>query len=377
MIYFDHNATTPVLPQVREVMNEATELYWGNPSSIHSLGRTAFAQLERARERLASLIDASADEIYFTSGGTEADNIALFSYMESNPEAQLLYSAIEHPAVAGPAEALASRGRVCRNIPVDAAGVVRLDQLHDLLSDNAVLISVMAANNEIGTLQPLAEIGSMAAEKGVVFHCDAVQAFGKIPLSVKDFNIDLLALSSHKIFGPKGVGALYVNRKLKLAPQLRGGSQERGLRAGTQNLPAILGFVKAAEIACGEMERNAEHLFELTEYMYSQISSQVPGVIRNGHPQKRLAGTLNLSITGVETQVMVASLDQENICVSGGSACQSGSLDPSSVLLAIGRRYQEAACSIRISLGPSNTREEVDRAVGAIKCIAERVREAW
>ncbi len=374
MIYFDHNATTPLLPEVRDVLCEATQKYWGNPSSVHGIGRSAFAELERARERLASLINAAHDEIYFTSGGTESDNLAIFGIMEHNPSMGFLYSAIEHPAVSGTAAALSAKGRDCRAVPVDQSGAVRLDDLSESLHQNVCLVSVMAASNEIGTVQPFERVGQLVSQSQAVYHCDAVQAFGKVPIDVKKASVDLMSFSAHKINGPKGIGALYVKRGVKIHPRFFGGYQERSIRPGTQNVPSILAFVKAAEIACDNMLQNAEILFDLTEYMNFRIASEIQNVLRNGDTQNRLPGTLNLCFPGVETQVLLASLDQEGICASGGSACHSGSIDPSAVLLAIGRRPQEAACAIRFSLGVSNTREEVDFTVEALKRIVERVR---
>ncbi|KMQ51897.1 Cysteine desulfurase [Chitinispirillum alkaliphilum] len=375
MIYFDHNATTPVLPEVRAVVEEAMESYWGNPSSIHCCGRKAFAELERARERVAGLINASADEIYFTSGGTESDNLALFGIMNLHSDKEMVYSAIEHPAVMAPALHLQSLGRKCHAIEVDNSGIINTTVLSEKINKNTCLVSVMAANNEIGTLQPIDEIGEIvSAGANAVFHCDAVQALGKIPLDVKRSKIDLLSLSSHKVNGPKGVGVLYVRRGIKIDPIFFGGHQERNIRPGTQNLPAVLGFVTAAEICCNRMKENSEKLFSLTEYMYSRIVAEINEVIRNGDSGRRIPGTINLSFSGVETQVLVAALDQEGICISGGSACQSGSVDPSAVVLALGRRYQEAACAVRFSLGFSNTKEEVDDCIDSLKNVVERIR---
>ncbi len=374
MIYFDHNATTPLLPQAKEVMDSAAKNFWGNPSSVHSVGRMAFAELERARQRLADLINATPEELFFTSGGTESDNLAITGIMDQFPKKEMVCSAIEHPAVSETAMQLAAKGRVCRVAGVDSSGILNLEEFFDTVNDNTGLVSVMAASNEIGTLQPIDQIGDFLSKKETLFHCDAVQALGKIPVDVERSKIDLLSLSSHKVNGPKGVGALYVRKGVSPKPLFCGGYQERRLRPGTQNLPAILGFVEAAEISCSTIAKTAEHLRNLTHHLYSGIAANIKDVIRNGDAEKRTPGTLNISFCGVETQVLVAALDGEGICVSGGSACHSGSIDPSAVLLAIARRYQDAACAVRFSLGFSNTMEEVDRCIETLVRVVKRIR---
>jgi cysteine desulfurase len=375
VIYFDHNATTPILPEVMDVVKQAMEEYWGNPSSTHSKGRQAYAQLEKARERLAAILGASSREIFFTSGGTEADNLAILGVMEQFPGGELIVSAIEHPAVYDSAHGLVLKGRSVKDIPVDGDGIVKTSELKSMISDKTKFISVMFANNETGTIQPVKEIGEMAEKKGIIFHSDAVQAFGKVPVSVREFNSDLLSISSHKIYGPKGCGALYIRQGTKINPSTFGGSQERGMRTGTENLPAILGFVRAAEIASLRIAEESKKLTELSSLLFNQISGRIKNVLRNGHAEKRIPGTLSLCFPGAETESVLASLDQEEICVSGGSACASGSISASRTLLAIGRRKVDAVCSVRFSLGRSNTTDEVMRTVDVLEKVVARIRK--
>jgi cysteine desulfurase len=375
MIYFDHNATTPILPEVRDVMTSAMKEFWGNPSSTHSAGRKAFAQLENARERLASIIGASPKEIFFTSGGTEADNLAVLGFMDKHTGAGIVISAIEHPAVYDAAHSLAEKGRSVQFVPVDGQGIIRLDCLKEMIANNNVkLVSIIYANNEIGTLQPIAEAEEICAAKGVIFHTDAVQAFGKVPINVQNGNVSLLSISSHKIYGPKGCGALYIRQGVKLNARTCGGSQERHIRTGTENLPAVLGFVKAAEIACNGLEHDGTYLFDLTETLYNEITARIGNVLRNGHTEKRIPGTLNVCFPGAETESLLASLDQEGICASGGAACSSGSISASRTLLAIGRRKVDSVCAIRFSLGKENTIAEVATVVKVLENAVSRIR---
>jgi cysteine desulfurase len=374
VIYIDHNATTPVLPEVREVIIEAMKEFWGNPSSLHSPGRKAFALLENARARFAALIGASPKEIFFTSGGTESDNLAVIGFMERFPDGELVISSVEHPAVHDAAQYLANRGNTVKHIPVDEYGIIQMDKLEESLNEKVKLVSIIYANNEIGTIQPIEEIGEMLAKRETPFHSDAVQAFGKIHLNVGTGRLSLMSVSSHKIYGPKGCGALYVREGLKINPRTFGGSQERHIRTGTENLPAILGFVKAAEIACNSLAGDAKYLFELTETMYSEIYARIENVIRNGHAKKRIPGTLNLCFPGAETESVLASLDQDGVCASGGAACSSGSINASRTLLAIGRRKTDAVSAIRFSLGRENTKKDVMAAVDALEKAVKRIR---
>jgi len=374
MIYFDHNATTPVLPEVMDVMKQAMEEFWGNPSSTHSKGRQAYAQLEKARERLAAILGASSKEIFFTSGGTEADNLAILGTMEQFPAGEVLVSAIEHPAVYEAAHGLISKGYSVKDIPVDGHGVLKTDELESMVTDKVKLVSVMLANNETGTIQPIAEIGEIANKKGITFHSDAVQAFGKVPVNVRDLKVDLLSVSSHKIYGPKGCGALFVRQGTKACPRTFGGSQERGIRTGTENLPSILGFVRAAELANSRIGEESRRLTDLTNLLFSQISGRIENVLPNGHVDKRIPGTLNLCFPGAETESVLASLDQEGICASGGSACASGSISASRTLLAMGRRKVDAVCSIRFSLGLGSTADQVTEIVEVLEKVVSRIR---
>ncbi len=376
MIYLDHNATTPVLPEVQETVCEAMREFWGNPSSAHAIGRKAFAQIEKARERLAALLGASAKELFFTSGGTESDNLGILGFLERLGSGGILISSIEHPAVHEAAHFLSARGYRVSEIPVDSDGIVSPDEIAKRLDDQTRLVSVMYANNEIGTVQPVTEIGKLLDERGIAFHSDAVQAFGKIPIDVKRDHVGLMALSSHKIYGPKGCGALFVRQGVRILPRTYGGGQERNIRTGTQNLPAILGFVKAAELVHQTMEADARRLFDLTELMFKQIVERIDNVIRNGHPDKRVPGTLNICLLGAETESLLASLDHEGICASGGAACSSGAIGASRTLLAIGRKKADAVCAVRFSLGRETSADEVLKTVDVLENAVKRIRQA-
>lgn len=348
--------------------------YWGNPSSSHSMGKKASEELEKARERLASLLEVLPDEINFTSGGTEADNLAIMGIMDSLTKASLIISSVEHPAVRKAADALIDKWVKCNIIPVDEYGIIKLDELEEAITEKTKMISVIFANNEIGTIQPIKEIGEIARRNTIPFHTDAVQAFGKIPINVKENNISLMSLSSHKIYGPKGCGALYLRNGVTIKPRIYGGSQEHNIRTGTQNLPAILGFVKAAEIAFEKMDEEKRRLFELTEFLYSEITKNIENVIRNGHPEKRLSGTLNVSFPDTTSTVIVEALDKEGICISGGSACHSGMDAPSQILQAIGRSNEVALSGVRFSLGRSSTKDEVVTVVGELHKVVNEIR---
>lgn len=374
MIYFDHNASTPVHPAAIEAFTKASIDYYANPLSLHALGAKSFAFLEQMRELLAHTLGASHDEVVFTSGGTEANNLALFGVCVKRP-GDIIVSSIEHPAVVACAEHLAKQGRRVHTLPVDSQGIISLDALDALLCENSALVSIMSANNEIGTLQPITEIGARCARFGVPFHTDAVQAFGKIPLSCKNQNISLLSLSSHKMYGPKGCGALIVRKGTPLAAHILGGMQEQSRRGGTHNVPAIAGMLAAGAFCEGV--RESEHIRQkaLTERLFSKISATIPNSIRNGHPTLRLGGTLNVSFPGTTTEMLLASLDQENICVSGGAACHSGALEPSAVITALGRKKTETISAIRFSLGISSTEHEVETVANVLCTVVARLRE--
>ena len=376
MIYFDHNATTPIIPEVRNVINEAMEKYWGNPSSAHSIGKEALRELGRARIRLAGLLDVKPSEIYFTSGGTEADNIALIGCMKQYPRSHMVISDIEHPAITKASNALLYEHDIqCTRIPVDGKGCVQVSRLAESLMDRTKLISVMYANNEIGTIQPIKEIGELASKKNILFHSDAIQAFGKVPINIQKENISLLSISSHKIYGPKGCGALYIKEGTLVLPCSYGGSQEHGLRVGTQNLPAVLGFVKSAEIAYENRDIEKKYLFGLTEFFYKKLTEKIENIIRNGDPENRIPGTLNVSFPGTVSGMIVDSMNEIGICISGGAACSSDSYEPSHVLTAIGRRKIEAISGVRFSLGRSNSEEEVNQATISLTEIISELRD--
>jgi cysteine desulfurase len=381
-IYFDHSATTPIDKIVISVVNEAMERYWGNASSVHGFGREAKARLEDAREVIAKSLGANSDEIYFTSGGTEADNLALFGLAEiyKDKKRHLITSAIEHHAVLDSAEYLKSNGFDLTMVGVDSEGIINPDDIRNAITPDTFLVSVHHVNNELGTIQPISEIGAICREKGVLFHTDAVQSFGKIPVNVKDMHLDLLSLSSHKIYGPKGIGALYVRRGVKLKPRTHGGGQERKLRTGTENLPGILGLVKAVQICQQEKDEEAIRLKGFRDRLYQGIKERIPDIKLNGHPEKRLPGLLNLSFPDLEGESLLLSMDLQGIAASTGSACSSGSVDPSHVLLGIGLNRELAQSTIRFSLGRANDAEDIDRAIEIIPPIVEKLRAmapAW
>ncbi len=375
-IYFDHSATTPVDKQVIEAVKKTLDDFWGNASSVHGYGREAKAKLEDARELIADSLGANPDEIYFTSGGTESDNLALFGLAEQfqGKKRHLITSAIEHHAVLDSAEYLKDNGWQVTFVKVDSNGMVDPAEVESAITDDTFLVSIHHVNNEIGTVQPITEIGAICRGKGVWFHTDAVQSYGKIPVNVNDMNIDLLSLSSHKIYGPKGIGALYVSRGVKIKSRTHGGGQEHKLRTGTENLPGIVGLAKAVQICQEEMSEEAERLTGFRDQLYAGLNKHIPDVKLNGHPDKRLPGILNLSFPNVEGESLLLSMDLQGIAVSTGSACSTGNLDPSHVLLAIGLDRELAQSTIRFSLGRVNDADDIARAIEIIPPIVERLR---
>ena len=398
MIYLDNAATTALSETAGKAMEPYFSDLYGNPSSSYRFGQEAKRAIEAGRQALASFLHVSPREIYFTGGGTESDNWALLSLLgwgEKSPK-HLLTSTIEHPAILRTASFLESLGVKVSRIPVDAKGFLNLEALENALkqSENTTcLVSVMAANNEIGTLQNLQEIGSLAHRYSALFHTDAVQAFGQIPIAVEEMGIDLLSASSHKIHGPKGVGLLYIRKDLKLPALLHGGAQERGLRAGTENVPGIVGFAAAAREAFSTMEERGRKKLALRNLFFKRLLEEVPGVEISGvNPlekreadfpaentyssllQERLPGNVHVCIPGIEGQSLLMLLDQKGICASSGSACASGSLDPSHVLLAIGKSHEAAFSGLRLSLEESLTEEELEYTVEAIKEAVEKSR---
>lgn len=377
MIYMDYNATTPTDERVLAEMLTYFKEEYGNPSSIYSLARRARNAVEQARERVAKLLNAEPREIIFTSGGTEADNFALkgIAYANQDKGKHIITSQIEHHAVLNTCKFLEKQGFQVTYLPVDKYGIVDLEALEKSITPQTILISIMFANNEVGTIQPIKEIAEIAKKYGVYFHTDAVQAVGKIPVDVKELGIDLLSLSAHKFYGPKGVGALFVRRGVKIASFIQGGEQERGRRAGTENVPGIVGLGKAAEIAQEEMEEEEKRVRELRDLLERRLLTSIPEVILNGHPQNRLYNTLSICVKFVEGESMLINLDREGICASSGSACTSSSLEPSHVLLAMGIPPEIAHGSLRFSLGKFNTERDVEKVSEVLPPIVEELRK--
>jgi cysteine desulfurase len=375
-IYFDHSATTPVHPEVAEVMQAALINNFGNPSSIHSFGQAAWKEVDFARDKVANLIGAKSEDIIFTSGGTEADNLAILgvAYAYATRGRHLITSAIEHHAVIDTYKYLETQGFEVTFLPVDEFGQVRVDDVRQALRPDTILISVMHANNEIGTIQPIAEIGKLAREKGILFHSDAVQTAGRIPIAVEDINVDLLSLSAHKFYGPKGIGALYRRRGVKLQPVVHGGGQERKLRSGTENVTGIIGLGKAAELAIIEIPERSKHLIELQQILTNRILTEIPDTRLTGHPQLRIPGHVSVCFEAIEGESLLISLDMEGIAASSGSACTSGALEPSHVLIALGLTHEAAHGSLRLTLGKDNTLSDIDRVMEVLPGIVERLR---
>lgn len=376
IIYLDNAATTQVDPKVLEAMLPFFTEYYGNPSAVYSFAETAKKAVEDAREKLAELIHAKKDEIYFTGGGSESDNWALKATAEAygNKGKHIITSKIEHHAILHTCEWLEKHGFEVTYLDVDEKGLVSPEELEKAIRPDTILISIMAANNEIGTIEPLAEIGEIAHKHGILFHTDAVQAFGHIPLDVDAMHIDMLSASGHKINGPKGIGLLYIRKGVKIRSFIHGGAQERQRRAGTHNVPGIVGFGKAAELALANMDERIKNETELRDYLIKRVSSEIPYTKVNGDLEKRLPNNANFCFRFIEGESMLILLDQNGICGSSGSACTSGSLDPSHVLLAIGLPHEIAHGSLRLSLSEKTTREDIDFTIDELKKIIERLR---
>lgn len=376
-IYFDHNATTPLDRSVVEVMTTVLQEDFGNASSVHYFGQRAKARLDEARSAVAALIGAEPSEIVFTSGGTEADNFALrgaAEALEPVGRRHLIATSIEHEAVLVTLKALARRGWRTTLLPVDRTGIVDPDALGDALTDDTALVSVMHANNEIGTIQPIAELARRAHARGALFHTDAVQSVAKIPVDVRTLGTDLLSLSAHKFNGPKGAGALWIKRGTRIAPILTGGKHERTRRAGTENVPAIAGLGQAATLAGAKLKKDAGRLAALRDRVEQGVLSAVPGTAVNGSPGSRVPNTSNISFEGIEAESLLIALDLEGIAVSTGSACSSGTLEPSHVLRAMGLSTHRTQNSIRISLGQGNTEEEVAEFLAKLPAVVQKLR---
>lgn len=376
MIYLDNAATTKVNKKVLESMMPYFSEIYCNPSAAYSFATKGRIAIEEARNSAAKLIGASDMEIYFTSGGSESDNWAIKAVAESFSDKgkHIITTKIEHHAVLHTCEYLERHGFDITYLNVDSDGKVRLDELKKSIREDTILISVMTANNEIGTIQPVAEIGKIAHEKGILFHTDAVQAYGHIPINVDEMNIDLLSASGHKFNGPKGVGIMYIRKGIKLHSFIHGGSQERGRRAGTYNVPGIVGLGRAAELAYENMAERQEKESELRDYFIGRISAEIPYTVLNGHAKDRLPNNINFCFRFVEGESVLIMLDQAGICASSGSACTSGAIDPSHVLRAIGLSDEMAHESLRLTLSYENTKEEIDTVVGELKRIVERLR---
>jgi cysteine desulfurase len=376
-VYLDHNATTPLDPLVADRMAQAMRDVWGNASSIHHFGQQAKAALDQARGAVGTLIGADASEIVFTAGGTESDNLAIrgaAEAIEPSGRKHLVASAIEHEAVLNTMKALARRGWRVTLVPVDASGVVSVDRMRDAITPDTALVSVMHANNEIGTIQPIAEIAAVAHERGALFHTDAVQSAGKIPIDVRALGVDMLTIAGHKFYGPKGTGALWMKRGVRLVSPLTGGKQERSRRAGTENVPALVGLGVAAEIAQQKMAGEAPRLAALRDRLEAGVLGAVSHTERNGAASPRVPNTTNISIDRVEAESLLIGLDLAGIAVSSGSACSSGTLEPSHVLKAMGLPHARTLGSIRFSLGAANTDADVDRVLEALPPIVEKLR---
>ncbi len=376
-IYFDYNATTPLDPRVFDAMIPFLKDMYHNPSSLYKNSKVTKSAIESSREKLALLIGASPKEIVFTGGGSEADNHAIkgaaFS-LRGKGKKHIITSSIEHHAVLNTCKFLEKIGFEVTYLPVDKYGIVDPESVREAIRDDTILISIMFANNEIGTIEPIKEIAEISHENGILFHTDAVQAAGKIPINVKDLEVDMLSMSAHKFYGPKGVGALYIRKKLRIDPLIHGGMQERGKRAGTENIAGIVGAGKAAEIAINELAVEKEKIKPLRDKLERELQKRIPDILINGHPEKRLFNTLNIAVKYVEGEGILTFLDFEGISVSSGSACASGSLDPSHVLLAIGVPVEHAHGSLRFSLGKYNTEDDVNKLIEVLPGIVEKLR---
>lgn len=376
-IYLDHSATTRVKPEVLEEMLPVFTDYYGNPSSIHSFGREAKKLVDQARTRVAKALGALPEEIFFTAGGSESDNWVLrgVSYANKNRGNHIITTAIEHHAVLHTCEQLEKEGFEVTYLPVDNYGMICLEDLKAAITDRTILISIMYANNEIGTIQPIEEIGKIARERNIYFHTDAVQAVGNVKIDVKAQNIDMLSLSAHKFYGPKGVGALYIRKGTRIVNLITGGGQERGKRAGTENVPGIVGLGKAIELATEDIDSYNEKLLKLRTKLINGVMERIPYTRLNGHPEKRLPGNANFSFEFIEGESLLLNLDMKGIAASSGSACTSGSLDPSHVLLAIGLPHEIAHGSLRLTLGDENTEEDIDYVLEVLPEIVQRLRD--
>lgn len=376
-IYVDHSATTPVKKEVLEAMLPYFSESFGNPSSVYSEGRETKKAISLARQQVASAIGAEPSEIYFTGSGSEADNWAIkgIAYALKDKGNHIISTAVEHHAVLHTLKALEKEGFEVTYLPVDSFGRVAAEDVEKAITDKTILITVMTANNEIGTIMPVEKIGKIASENGILFHTDAVQAIGLMDIDVKKMNIDLLSLTGHKFYGPKGAGALYIRKGVRISRLIEGGAQESNKRAGTENVPAIVGLGKAIELAAANVEKYTQKLTALRDEYIKLVLEKIPYTRLNGHPTERMAGNANISFEYIEGESLLLMLDMKGISASSGSACTSGSLDPSHVLLAIGLKHETAHGSLRVSFGEENTMEDVHRIVDVLCEVVGRLRE--
>lgn len=377
LIYLDHAATTATRPEVVEAMLPYFTENYGNPSSVYKFSNASKDAIVNARETIAKSLNAEAKDIYFTAGGSESDNWALkeTARVYKTKGKHIITSAIEHHAILHTCEFLEKEGFEVTYVGVDENGIIKMDELKKAIRPDTILISVMFANNEIGTIQPIKEIGAIAREKGILFHTDAVQAYGQLPIDVEELNIDMLSASGHKLNGPKGIGFLYIRKGIKIRNLIHGGGQERARRAGTENVPGIVGLGKAVEIAVNTMSDRAKYETELRNYLIDRVLSEIPYTRLNGDRNKRLPNNVNFSFQFIEGESLLIMLDMAGICGSSGSACTSGSLDPSHVLLGIGLPHEIAHGSLRLTLGDENTKEELDYVIEKLKEIVQKLRD--
>lgn len=376
LIYLDHAATTPMDPQVIRAVREYEEKWYGNPATLYELGTKSEQAVEEARAKVASVLGCRPEEVYFTSGGTESDNWAVkgvaFSHQKKGKH--LVTSQAEHHAVLDTCKFMERIGWEVTYVPVDSTGTVDPQDVRKAIRPDTVLVSIMHANNEVGTVEPVAEIGKIAREHDVLFHTDAVQTVGKVPVNVDKLGCDLLSLTGHKFYGPKGVGAMYLRRGVRIERHMHGGAQERNRRAGTHNVPGIVGLGKAIELASADMDAEARRLTELADRLKNGLLERIPDVRYNGHSSRRLPGNVHICVEGIEGEAMLLCLDVEGVCCSSGSACTTGSLDPSHVLLAMGIPAEVAHGSVRFTLGRENTTEQIDRVLEVFPGIVKKLR---
>lgn len=375
MIYLDNAASTAIHEDVLNEMLPYLKEQYGNPSSIHKFGRQADKAIRNARKRISELINASPDEILLTSGGTESNNTALYGIAHSNKGKHIITSSIEHEAILEPCKRLEEEGFRITYLPVDNHGLVNPQNVKDVISDDTCLVSIMFANNEVGTIQPIQEISNICRENNVVFHTDAIQVIGKVPVDVENLEVGLLSISSHKINGPKGVGALYIKKGINITPLVLGGGQEKGLRSGTENVANIVGFGKACQLANENLEKNISYLKDLNDYLISNVTQQIPNVTLNGDPQKRIPNNTHFTFFGVNGEDLIIKLDEHDIAASTGSACSVKTQKASHVLQAMGFSHEQITGSLRLTVGIFNTKEELEKTVVTLKKVVNELRQ--